>query len=156
LSGPGPGADRGAARPPARGRIAQPRSAGPTRAILAGTARGSRPGWLAHPMDPAEGVRAATALQVDQLIAQRHGHLARYAVSDRELATRPAHLAHRGEHGRRAAGEDLPQPAARRVRTPLFERDRALLDRAALVPGERDHRVTGDAGQDRTGQLRRD
>ncbi len=103
-----------------------------------------------------DSVVGAAALDVDELLADAHRDLARAAVGDGEVAVQALDRADRRDHRRGAAGERLADAARGSAVPPLRQADRAFLDAAAGPLGQLDHRVAGDAGQDRAGQRRGD
>ena len=71
------------------------------------------------------------------------GDRAAAAVADDEAAVGGLDFADRGHDGRRAAGEGLADPAARRIRPPRVIAVALLAHGPALAPGERDDRIRG-------------
>src|SRR5450755_1509639 len=100
-------------------------------------------------VNPAVGIRAAAALDADELLAQPGGHRPRRAVPDDPLAAGAAHGTDRGDDRRGAAGEDLGDLAGGAVRLPLLDRDPVLEGGDAQVRPELEQRVAGDAVQQR-------
>ena len=71
--------------------------------------------------DPVVRVGHATALDVDQLLAEPHGDGAGRAAADEKIAARGTHPADRRDDGRRAAGEGLLQPSTGGISAPAFD-----------------------------------
>ena len=99
------------------------------------------------------GVGEGAALDSGEGVAQRHGHLAGLAVTDGELALAVLHLGHRGDHRRRAAGEDLGDLSGGHPLAPFLDVDLALLDGESGITGQLQQRVPGDAGQQRAAEF---
>src|SRR5581483_9414966 len=95
------------------------------------TASGTRK--LKHLPDPVVRIVGATVLNVDQRLAQPHGHRTGGAAADDEIATSRAHFADRRNDGGGAAGKRFLQLSARRILAPLVDRVGLLAHGRALV-----------------------
>ena len=101
-------------------------------------------------------VGGAAALDRRQRVEHALRQLAGAAAADGEATGRFHHLADRGHDRGGAAGEGFGQAAARGVGAPLVDAIGLFAHRQALVAGDADDRIAGDAGQNRAGQRRGD
>ena len=92
-----------------------------------------------------------TELDAQQLIANRHRELARFAVADGDIELLGLETAARGDDRRGASGEDLGDLAGLDVVEQLVQGDHRLDDVMAIVLKQLDNRTTGDTREDVAG-----